>query len=148
MSHGLCMFDSKHRLMVWNRRFCEIYKLAPEVLSRGITIRELIELSAARGNYPDRSVDDLVSEIVALLNSGVVAHSRRLLPDGRMIALSYQPVIGGGAVVIYEDVTDREKAEERARFLATHDDLTGLPNRGVFGRGSQRRGQGGTSLRS
>ncbi len=134
MSHGLCMFDSKHRLMVWNRRFCEIYKLSPEVLSRGITIRELIELSAARGNYPDRSVDDLVSEIVALLNSDVVAHSRRLLPDGRMIALSYQPVIGGGAVVIYEDVTDREKAEERARFLATHDDLTGLPNRGVFGR--------------
>ena len=148
MSHGLCMFDSTHRLMVWNRRFCEIYKLPPEVLSPGITIRKLIELSAARGNYPDRSVDDLVSEIEARMNSGVLAHSRRLLPDGRMIALSYQPVIGGGTVVIFEDVTEREKAEERARFLATHDDLTGLPNRLVFGRGGQRRGQGGTSLRS
>ena len=54
MSHGLCMFDSTHRLVVWNRRFCEIYKLPPEVLSPGITIRKLIELSAARGNYPDR----------------------------------------------------------------------------------------------
>jgi len=21
MSHGLCMFDSEHRLIVWNRRF-------------------------------------------------------------------------------------------------------------------------------
>jgi diguanylate cyclase (GGDEF)-like protein len=133
MSHGLCMFDSKHRLMVWNRRFCEIYKIPPEALSPGITIRNLLELSVARGNYPDRSVDDLDSEIVALLNSDAVAHSRRLLPDGRTIALSYQPVTGGGAVVIYEDVTEREKAEERAQFLATHDDLTGLPNRGVFG---------------
>jgi hypothetical protein len=61
-----------------------------------------------------------------------LAHSRRLLPDGRIIALSYQPVIGGGTVVIFEDVTEREKAGERAQFLATHDDLTGLPNRWMF----------------
>jgi diguanylate cyclase (GGDEF)-like protein len=126
------MFDSEHRLMVWNRRFREIYKLPPEVLSPGTTIRKLIELSAARGNHPDRSVDDLVSEIVALLNSDVVANSRRLLPDGRIIALSFQPMPGGGAVVIYEDVTEHKKAEERAQFLATHDDLTGLPNRWMF----------------
>ena len=132
MSHGLCMFDSQHRLLVWNRRFCEIYKLPPEALSPGTTIRNLVELSVARGNHPDRSLNDLVSENEALLNSGVLTHSRRLLPDGRIIALSYQPVTGGGAVVIYEDVTDREKAEERAQFLATHDDLTGLPNRWMF----------------
>ena len=133
MSHGLCMFDTTHRLAVWNRRFCEIYKLPPEVLSSGITIRKLIELIAARGNYPDETVNDIVAEIEARMQSGALTHSRRLLPDGRMIALSYQPVVGGGTVVIFEDVTEREKAEERARFLATHDDLTGLPNRSVFG---------------
>ena len=133
MSHGLCMFDTTHRLAVWNRRFCEIYKLPPEVLSSGITIKKLIELIAARGNYPDETVNDIVAEIEARMQSGALTHSRRLLPDGRMIALSYQPVVGGGTVVIFEDVTEREKAEERARFLATHDDLTGLPNRSVFG---------------
>ena len=132
MSHGLCMFDSTHRLVVWNKRFCEIYKVAPEALSPGITIRNLIGLIAARGNYPDETENNIVAEIEARMESGALAHSRRLLPDGRIIALSYQPVIGGGTVVIFEDVTDREKAEERARFLATHDDLTGLPNRSVF----------------
>ena len=132
MSHGLCMFDSQRRLLVWNRRFCEIFNIPPEVLSQGITIRKLIELSATRGNYPHRSVDDIVAENEARLDSGVVTHSRRVLPDGRIIALSHQPVMGGGAVVIFEDVTDREKAEERARFLATHDDLTRLPNRWLF----------------
>ena len=133
MSHGLCMFDSTRRLVVWNRRFCEIYKVAPEALSSGITIRDLIELIAASGNYPDETVNHLVAEIEARMESGALTHSSRLLPDGRFIALSYQPVISGGTVVIFEDVTEREKAEERARFLATHDDLTGLPNRSVFG---------------
>jgi diguanylate cyclase (GGDEF)-like protein len=133
MSHGLCMFDSKRQLLVWNSRFCEIYKIPPEALSPGITIRKLVELSAARGNHPGRTVDDIVSENEARLNSGVLIHSRRLLPDGRIIALSHQPVTGGGAVVLFEDVTEREKAQERARFLATHDDLTELPNRWMFG---------------
>ena len=39
----------------------------------------------------------------------------------------------GGAVVVFDDVTEREQAEARAQFLATHDELTGLTNRLVFG---------------
>jgi diguanylate cyclase (GGDEF)-like protein len=133
MSHGLCMFDPERRLMVWNRRFCEIYKIPSDALSPGITIRQLVELSAARGNYLDRSVNDIVSEIEARMESGGPTHYRRVLSDGQIIAVFFQPVADGGVVVVFEDVTDHEKAQERARFLATHDELTGLPNRSAFG---------------
>ena len=133
MSHGLCMFDAQRRLLVWNKRFCEIYGIAADVLSPGLTVRQMIELSAARGNHPDRTVAEIVAEIDAWLASGVVSHMKRPLPDGRVIALSHQPMPDGGMVVVFEDVTQREQAEARAHFLATHDDLTGLPNRLVFG---------------
>lgn len=36
-------------------------------------------------------------------------------------------------IVVLEDITSRKEAEEKARYLATHDEMTSLPNRMLFG---------------
>ena len=41
-------------------------------------------------------------------------------------------MIGGGWVATYEDMTERQQAEARIRFMAHHDALTNLPNRVLF----------------
>ncbi|MBX3678984.1 CHASE domain-containing protein [Cognatazoarcus halotolerans] len=59
-------------------------------------------------------------------------------PNGevRVVLASDHPVFGRdgafrGATLMLTDITDRKASEERIRFLATHDMLTGLPNRFV-----------------
>ena len=41
----------------------------------------------------------------------------------------HKPIAGGGWIATHEDITDRQRAEERIVHMARHDALTDLPNR-------------------
>src|SRR2546423_15584197 len=53
----------------------------------------------------------------------------RPLAAGRIIKIRHEPMSDGGWVAIYEDITERHRAEEHIAHMARHDALTQLPNR-------------------
>lgn len=54
------------------------------------------------------------------------------LRDGRVYAISRQPMPDGGSVGIHQDITQQKQAEAQIAYLARHDALTGVANRMVL----------------
>ena len=61
VAQGVCFFDGEERLILSNRRFAEIYRLAPEQIRPGATLREIVELRVAAGTCAAATADDYLS---------------------------------------------------------------------------------------
>ena len=42
MSQGLCMYDGAERLLLFNKRYMEIYGFSPDVVKRGCSLRDVL----------------------------------------------------------------------------------------------------------
>src|SRR5262249_28145051 len=52
MNQGLCMFDAQNRLVVWNERYREMYRIDQRRIWRGCTVHDLLEARIAAGTFP------------------------------------------------------------------------------------------------
>jgi diguanylate cyclase (GGDEF)-like protein len=131
MAHGLCMFDGDQRLLVCNPRYGEMYGLPPELARRGTTLRALLEARVAMGACP-QNVEHFVEERLEEIGKSKPYYSVNALRDGRVLAVSHQPMPDGGWVSIHQDITAQKEAETQIAYLARHDVLTDLCNRAVL----------------
>src|SRR6266849_4078205 len=128
MSQGVLMFDSDARLVFCNQRYIEMYGLSPEVVTAGCALRDLLEHRAAVGAFAGSPADYIV-DLLEDVAGGKPSHSVVKSVDGRVFSIVRNPITGGGWIATHEDITDRQRAEERIVHMARHDALTDLPNR-------------------
>ncbi|WP_029041226.1 putative bifunctional diguanylate cyclase/phosphodiesterase [Cucumibacter marinus] len=129
MQHGLCMLDENGLVAVVNDRAKQIFAHFAPGSWTGMSFAQLVNDAANRTNamLPRHAARSLVE---AIEKGG----TRKLLLH---ISDSYQCEVTissrhGRTVLLFEDITERVKAQERINYMARFDALTGLPNRTFF----------------
>ena len=110
MIQGLCMFDAENRLVVWNEHYVNMYRIDPNRIWLGCTIRDLLDARIAAGTFP-LDAEQYDAELRQALKQGRSFTLNIELADGRMIAVVNQPISSGGWVATHEDITERRRAE-------------------------------------
>jgi diguanylate cyclase (GGDEF)-like protein len=131
MPHGLCMFRADGHLAVMNHRFSEMMELPDDFVERELSASDIVDACVQAGSISAASGKVILSEIENSRARDIITTD----PDvarGRSLSWTFQPMAGGGAVVLLEDITERRTAEARISHLARYDELTGLPNRVNF----------------
>jgi diguanylate cyclase (GGDEF)-like protein/PAS domain S-box-containing protein len=125
---GIGLFDESERLVDANDALCDLLGMDLHQL-RGLTVEQL--------THPDDRGERLRSAEVL---GG--AHKSYKIPQRVMVRADGEPVYCDLHVaisiqddgrrfwlVVFQDITERRRAAEALRHQATHDELTGLPNR-------------------
>ncbi|MVT66423.1 EAL domain-containing protein [Bradyrhizobium pachyrhizi] len=131
MPHGLCMFSANGRVAVMNHRFIEMMQLSDDFVQRGASATDICNACVLSGSISAAAAQQILYEIESSQRGDIVTSD----PDptkNRSLDWTFQPMAGGGTVVLVEDITERKDAEARISHLARYDELTALPNRVNF----------------
>ena len=131
---GLLLFDAGLRLIFCNEHQKKLLDYPASLFAHGPPrLEDLIRYNALRGEYGEGDVEEFVQTRMALAREHREHSFERVRPNGTVIQVRGAPIVGGGFVTTYLDVTEQHEARRAVRHLAYHDALTDLPNRMLLG---------------
>jgi signal transduction histidine kinase len=111
IAEGLVAFDADKRLLVWNDQFVQMFELPADMMTVGRPFEDFVRHNAARGEYGEGEIDDIVAARTAATDRRVAHRFERLRANGTVIEVRRRYLDNGGWVTTFVDVTDRKRGE-------------------------------------
>jgi diguanylate cyclase (GGDEF)-like protein len=131
MTHGLFMLDSQNRILVVNRKACELLNFADPERLKDCEF-DVVLRYGARHAFIDGSLPGLIQRQLAQLVGGTLSRTLIQFNEDQFLEFSASRRADGIVILIFEDVTVRIRAERKILHMVRYDPLTGLPNREYF----------------
>ena len=113
---GIAVFDSEDCLIFANRSCLDMFAPIAGRFERGTPFGALMAAAGDKKMIAD-----------AFIGPGEIEFA-----DGRTMLLRESRLDRGGVVRTFTDLTEYRLAEQQIAYMASHDDVTGLPNRSLF----------------
>jgi len=135
MAQGLMMFDRAGKLVISNERIADLYgmpwkKWAASAL--GMTALQTMQLAYDLTNVGVKNRTQIRAELKSILERRVAGKIVFERTNGRTFCASCSPMMDGGFVMTFEDITENRRTQDLISHLAHYDALTDLPNRVLF----------------
>jgi diguanylate cyclase (GGDEF)-like protein/PAS domain S-box-containing protein len=129
MIQGLVLYDASARVVTFNRRYIDMYKLSTEIVKPGCHFQELMQHRKDTGSF-DGDVNEFCSAIMRNIAQGRIDRTAMQCADGRSYLAISKPLAHGGWVATMEDITERRNLEqERDRNYAfLHEIIDHIPS--------------------
>ncbi|MGH1479031.1 MAG: EAL domain-containing protein [Geminicoccales bacterium] len=136
ISEGFALWSADDRLVLCNRPFRKLFETMDPPVEIGMSHDRFTQL--IQNHLLDRGANDNQRASIGQDNDpsgqpeGMLKTVESELSNGRWISHCEFRTPEGELVGIYSDITSRKATEATIRYQATHDALTGLPNRANF----------------
>jgi class 3 adenylate cyclase/PAS domain-containing protein len=109
---GFAIFDGNLKLVANNKTFAALRGYPVSLLKPGTDIIELYRFNAERGDYGPGDAEAQAMSRMERVRERQPYELEYRLGNGRILNIRYSPIVNGGMVLSYADITERKRAEQ------------------------------------
>src|SRR5690625_1074113 len=115
LDQGISVVDADMRLVAWNQRYQQLFNYPPGMLYVGRHVADLIRFNAERGKIDykdDNDIEEAIEKRIEYMRAGTSHVFQRTINNNtQVIELRGRPLVGGGYVTSYNDITEFKRVE-------------------------------------
>lgn len=111
LAGGLIILNAQKRVVAFNKLAVSLLDIPAELLTVNAPWAEFIRFAAERGDYGEGNSDEHYDRVMGMLEERAPYELTRRRPDGVILEINGEPIVGGGYVTRFRDVTAEKQQQ-------------------------------------